>query len=577
MELENLLQKGKKYLKRTLAAGLVASSIFFSSCKIDPPPIPPIPPKPPVVNELSEETQILPITYLEEISSVEENSVTFSTSVPYVAGDIIVCNISEATPNGLLRRVISVSEDRTLLHTNQASLEEALKNADFQAQGEVSLKNARSISSKGFEINYGTTFDNVILLNWEGSQVKARGEIFFNSTFYLDFKISDYQLKKLIFKNTTTENSAFQITTVFSHTNEFYRESILRSDYFRPFIAGYLPTVPPFPIIITPELNLYIGASGKILQDMSAIQRTNLTTGLVYERGIGWNLISESYGFLDCFPQTLENTFDSKIFAGARLNFFLYGLMGPYGEIEPYVKITNPLQSPWQLRAGAEVNLGIKMEIFSKTLADYSGNVLDYYKVIAEGEIEDPDPEPEITTVIFQPGPVEGKDAFVELYVSLDKTEQYSGVDGTYLDVNKDYQFTGSEQETLMQFQLFSIPFGSTITSAKLSLYGQGSYLGESDSVIKIKKILQQWEESTVRWDTKPEYGDILSSFTLPKIVGWHEGEITSLVQEWINGETNYGLALLTNYPRPSGEYGFKSSDYTEDITKRPKLEISYY
>jgi len=87
----------KKLLKRTLAAGLIGSSIVFGSCRLDPPS----PPEPPAENELFEHTQILPIEYLNAITSVGEDSIIFGTSVPYSTGDIIVCDISNATPNGL--------------------------------------------------------------------------------------------------------------------------------------------------------------------------------------------------------------------------------------------------------------------------------------------------------------------------------------------------------------------------------------------------------------------------------------------------------------------------------------------
>ena len=576
MKLENLFRKGKNFTKRTLAAGLIASSIFFASCRIDPLPIPlPEPPK----NELSENTQILTQDELSRIYSVEGDKIVFSNPIPYSTGDIIVCDISDATPNGLLRKVTSTSSDRQILYTEQTNLEDAIKNADVHfATNTLSSSSARAteIQILDFEQN----FDNTVLFDFDGDysttydQIIANGDLSGSLKLNLDLKIDNNHFEEFTFKTVINQDSSFEIRKGWG-VPSFDYEFDIGAITFPSFVMGYIPTTPPLPVTVTPSLDLHVGINGELPEWMAVIQRANLTSGLHYEKNNGWDIISEAFGFWDCFPRSAADMSDFKIYAGPKLNMLVYNVAGPYGEINAYVGRISTLSS-WELRVGSEVNLGARMRIFSWNIADYSANVIDKYTVLSEGETEEPDP----ILVTIQPGPVEGKDAFVTMHVFSDDNRSYTGTDDTYLDVDKDYwgYNVGYEQETLMQFQLSSIPLGSTIISATLNLYGQGAFPIPETSIVKIKEILEPWNESTVKWDNKPSYGDYIDSSTLIDEMKWHEWDITSLVQEWINGEPNYGLALLTDYHRPTGEdWGFKSSDYSYDPSKRPKLEVSYY
>ncbi|MCK4647804.1 DNRLRE domain-containing protein [Candidatus Pacearchaeota archaeon] len=568
MKLENLLQTGRKYLKRTLAAGLTASSIFFASCCIDPPPIPP---EPPQENELSENTEVLPTAHLNNISSVEENSITFSTPVPYSSGDIIVCDISDATPNGLLRKVTSTSSDGKILYTKQASLEEAIKKTDVHFT--TNSSKATEIPILSFEQN----FDETILFDFDGNhattydQIIANGDLSGSLDLILDLKIDD-GLEKFTFKTVINQDSGFEIRRGLGVPDLDYEFDILKKK-FRSFTIGYIPTTPPFPITVTPSLDLCAGINGELPEEMTILQRASLTSGLTYEKDTKWDIISEAYGFWDCSPTSVADIPDFKIFAGPKLNILVYNIAGPYGEINAYVDKVST-DSYWELRVGSEVNLGARMRIFSWNIAD-SGklNVLDNYSVRGEGEIEE---EPEITTITIQPGPEEGKDAYVEIWHYTNADYYYGWGDSDYLQIIGGSEGAVLKDETLIQFPLSLIPSNANVTSAKLGFYGLGAFPGETP-VITTKRITSPWDESTVKWDIKPLYGESVSDLTLSDAIAWYEWDITSLVKEWIGGIPNYGVALTTTYSRPGRDHAFRSSDYSADITKRPKLEVSYY
>ena len=346
---------------------------------------------------------------------------------------------------------------------------------------------------------------------------------------------------------------------------------------FRPFVAGTIPGT-LIPIIVRPILEANLNLTGDISQtDTSVSQEASLTAGLSYENG-NWNIIKNlSNDFSFSFPSAPE-ILDFKAGVGPTLNLILYDIAGPYGRIDEYLRFTlEESQSSWSLYGGLEALLGVKMQIFSWNVTDYFSRVIDYEKLLVEEGVSEPSPE--TTLITIQPGPEEGKDAYVEYILWPEGSgESYYGYDTDILKIYQEFKGThGTIEESLIEFPLFSIPMNSNIVFAKLKLYGYGSsnYIGV-DPTFKIKEIISPWNESTVKWNTKPLYGEYVASCILPEDEKkWHEWDITSLVQKWVNGEPNYGLVLLTTGNEVIGK--FNSSDYLDDPSKRPMLVVSYY
>lgn len=119
MNLKRLISA--RTLKNTFLAGLAA---LVASCQMPGPNPNPTPPTP--QNELSPNTKILSSNDAAKISSVEDNDLIFSSSPGYSTGDILVSNITTQTPEGLLRKVSSVSGNT--VYTTQATLEDAIEN-----------------------------------------------------------------------------------------------------------------------------------------------------------------------------------------------------------------------------------------------------------------------------------------------------------------------------------------------------------------------------------------------------------------------------------------------------------------
>jgi hypothetical protein len=131
-------------------------------------------------------------------------------------------------------------------------------------------------------------------------------------------------------------------------------------------------------------------------------------------------------------------------------------------------------------------------------------------------------------------------------------------------------------RRTLARFDLSFIPPGSQIQSATFrALYTGGAGAPES-VIVALHEVQSRWSEMTVTWNNRPVLSaDSLARAEIPagasgNIFGWN---VRDLVQRWVNGASNYGLALQG--PENPGIYWvrtFSSRHYTEFC---PTLELA--
>src|SRR3990170_1048895 len=84
------------------------------------------------------------------------------------------------------------------------------------------------------------------------------------------------------------------------------------------------------------------------------------------------------------------------------------------------------------------------------------------------------------------------------------------GMQSNDADVNKDSSgyvqvgewASGTEIDRgLFQFDLSSIPAGSTIDSATLRLYDRGTDLSSTTRIMRVYRCVRNWGETTVTWN----------------------------------------------------------------------------
>jgi hypothetical protein len=182
------------------------------------------------------------------------------------------------------------------------------------------------------------------------------------------------------------------------------------------------------------------------------------------------------------------------------------------------------------------------------------------------------------TTIIIQPGPSTGKDAFLNQLAPISNFGDHKDF------IAYSWTFSGSPgiAKSLLQFDLSSIPINSNIIKAELSLYhnsATGSAGQAGINASKLKKITSPWGEKDVTWSTAPsvaEDGAITLASSTSSTQNYSNIDLTSLVREWrSNPFSNYGLMLELIDQSLFNSMKFCSSD-VDDSTKRPKLVITY-
>lgn len=184
-----------------------------------------------------------------------------------------------------------------------------------------------------------------------------------------------------------------------------------------------------------------------------------------------------------------------------------------------------------------------------------------------------------MATLTLQPDGTAGKDNFIE---QADPNVN----SGTDTRIHVMMTAAPTPRRGIIEFDISSIPTGSTINSATLSLWTDIGYTNVNTS---IHRITRSWTEAGSTWNTYDgsnswtsaggDYDSTADANATPSstIAGTKtDWTITSLVQEWVNGTANNGILLkLTSESGATQGHLYRSSDNATS-SERPKLVIDY-
>jgi Secretion system C-terminal sorting domain len=146
------------------------------------------------------------------------------------------------------------------------------------------------------------------------------------------------------------------------------------------------------------------------------------------------------------------------------------------------------------------------------------------------------------------------------------------------------WTFSGNPgyQRGLIDFDLSTIPVGSQIISARLSLYSPGGSHSQSqsgDNACYLSRITGNWTEETVTWNSQPSY-TTLHQVTLQESTNEYQDyediDVTLLVRDMVEDPNNsFGFILKQQSEQTPRRMAFCSSDFV-DADKHPKLVITY-
>lgn len=131
---------------------------------------------------------------------------------------------------------------------------------------------------------------------------------------------------------------------------------------------------------------------------------------------------------------------------------------------------------------------------------------------------------------------------------------------------------SGNIEQPLVRFDLSSLPANAQINSASLWFYIETGK-EHPEGHITLHRVTTDWIESDVTWDSfNGSYDATALGMISAQAVSdvWVQVNITSQVQAWVNGESNYGFLLNSTSEGVHGEY--ISSEGASG--KQPRLEV---
>ena len=150
----------------------------------------------------------------------------------------------------------------------------------------------------------------------------------------------------------------------------------------------------------------------------------------------------------------------------------------------------------------------------------------------------------------------------------------------TDLWMGYDHCLGGKIARSLVQFDLSSIPARASISRATLRLYLMNSCdIGERTHSVTVYRAKASWSESSVIWNTRPDYAEAYGSTSIPsRTWGWYSFDVTGLVRGWVNGSfADHGMMIRG--PESSGDDSAQLGFYTRNKYGRtydPYLSIEY-
>lgn len=390
--------------------------------------------------EIPDTTEVLTETttqYLSEISS-DGAVFTFTQSTSdlnaLAPGDVMVSDATANAPNGFLREVTSVSSDggQVIVETEEATLEDAIESGAArishaltpdQIQSGTQLKGVTLATASQLQDEFYFKLEDVVLYDGDGNpdtendQITADGSIRLEPGFDFSLVVRHWKLEELSFTTSAVETAELEIKAEIELLSVEKEKEIARR-YFNPItvMVGWVP------VVILPVLTVNVGVDGSVHVGVTTgvEQQATLVAGLRYAGGV-WQPVSDFSNEFHYTPPTLSAGLNLKGYAGAQLSLLLYGVTGPYAELNAYLELEADIADDpwWTLYGGLEASGGVKVEVLGHSIADYeSPAIIGYRLILAQAQSNTPPNLP------FSPFPADG--AIVQ---NLDVDLSWSGGD----------------------------------------------------------------------------------------------------------------------------------------------------
>lgn len=254
------------------------------------------------------------------------------------ANDVIVSEPTDAAPEGLLRKVTSVRLEggEVVVETVGAELREAVHQGSLSVRLELDEGDliGSTALQPGIEVQ---AFDYAIDSDFgTNGAFRATGTLNVRPTVDLDIDIScggflcSSPNLGLNFKIGLIETANLKIEG--SDTLALDERFVIARHDFAPitFSISFVP------IVIKPQLEIYLNGSGTVSGELLFLAEQDLTVigGFTYHSDDGFRNVSQSTVSFDNGAADFAGEAVAGAAVGGRFELYLYGLLGPYGALE---------------------------------------------------------------------------------------------------------------------------------------------------------------------------------------------------------------------------------------------------
>jgi hypothetical protein len=194
---------------------------------------------------------------------------------------------------------------------------------------------------------------------------------------------------------------------------------------------------------------------------------------------------------------------------------------------------------------------------------------------------------PVTQVLIFQPGPVTGKDAMISKLEPDKNFGAHKYFEATY--ISEPQLTVMRSNRSLIFFDLSKLPRSAVIKKVILKLsydvpvpWDSTIFVSSSATAPKpygvLQKITEPWDENLVTWNNQPPTTELNQVFIQPFIRNTNaiEVDVTQLiVMIASNAQPNHGMLFKLSSNEKFKGFRFASSDYPDSIM-RPRLSIQY-
>ena len=135
---------------------------------------------------------------------------------------------------------------------------------------------------------------------------------------------------------------------------------------------------------------------------------------------------------------------------------------------------------------------------------------------------------------------------------------------------------TSKNRRSFVKFDVSSIPAGSTVGSATLTLCATA--VPGSTRTYEVHAVSADWVETTITWTNQPSVAaSATDTATTPASVGCMTWDVADDVQAWVDGTSNYGWRVVDDSESAPQDYlsQFRTRENSV-VAERPTLDVTY-